>query len=118
MRYSFSGWRGPRRSGSQCPRTCCGGPSDVGFSGGEKARNEVLQMAIRASRAWRYWTRRAFHPRHAVNLARGARLTLLELSLGDGLYLRNRSSISRCAKRVFLVLAIPSRPVTSTAALR
>jgi len=31
----------------------------------------------------------AFHPRHAVNLARGARLTLLELSLGDGLYLHN-----------------------------
>ena len=31
----------------------------------------------------------AFHPRHVVNLARGARLTLLELSLGDGLYLHN-----------------------------
>jgi Fe-S cluster assembly protein SufD len=33
--------------------------------------------------------RAAFHPRYAVNLARGARLTLLELSLGDGLYLHN-----------------------------
>ena len=31
----------------------------------------------------------AFHPRHAINLAAGARLTLLELSLGDGTYLHN-----------------------------
>jgi Fe-S cluster assembly protein SufD len=31
----------------------------------------------------------AFHPRHAIRLARGARLTLLELSIGDGAYLHN-----------------------------
>jgi Fe-S cluster assembly protein SufD len=31
----------------------------------------------------------AFHPRHAIHLAAGARLTLLELSLGDGTYLHN-----------------------------
>jgi Fe-S cluster assembly protein SufD len=31
----------------------------------------------------------AFHPRHAIHLARGARLTLLELSIGDGSYLHN-----------------------------
>jgi Fe-S cluster assembly protein SufD len=31
----------------------------------------------------------AFHPRHAIQLAAGARLTLLELSLGDGTYLHN-----------------------------
>jgi Fe-S cluster assembly protein SufD len=31
----------------------------------------------------------AFHPRHAVRLARGARLTLLEISLGTGIYLHN-----------------------------
>jgi Fe-S cluster assembly protein SufD len=31
----------------------------------------------------------AFHPRHAINLAGGARLTVLELSLGDGTYLHN-----------------------------
>ncbi|HME28181.1 MAG TPA: Fe-S cluster assembly protein SufD [Acetobacteraceae bacterium] len=33
--------------------------------------------------------RAAFHPRHAIHLARCARLTLLELSLGDGTYLHN-----------------------------
>ena len=33
--------------------------------------------------------RAAFHPRHAIHLAPGARLTLLELSLGDGSYLHN-----------------------------
>ncbi len=33
--------------------------------------------------------RAAFHPRHAIRLDRGARLTLLDLSLGDGLYLHN-----------------------------
>ena len=31
----------------------------------------------------------AFHPRHAVRLAEGARLTLVELSLGRGRYLHN-----------------------------
>ena len=31
----------------------------------------------------------AFHPRHAIRLAAGARLTLLEMSLGDGAYLHN-----------------------------
>jgi Fe-S cluster assembly protein SufD len=33
--------------------------------------------------------RASFHPRHAVHLAAGARLTLLELSLGNGTYLHN-----------------------------
>jgi Fe-S cluster assembly protein SufD len=31
----------------------------------------------------------AFHPRHAVRLARGARLTLIEINLGEGSYLDN-----------------------------
>ncbi len=31
----------------------------------------------------------AFHPRHSVRLARGARLTLLEMSSGEGAYLHN-----------------------------
>jgi Fe-S cluster assembly protein SufD len=31
----------------------------------------------------------AFHPHHAIHLARDARLTLFELSLGDGSYLHN-----------------------------
>jgi Fe-S cluster assembly protein SufD len=31
----------------------------------------------------------AFHPRHAIRLARGARLTILELSIGEGAYLHN-----------------------------
>jgi Fe-S cluster assembly protein SufD len=31
----------------------------------------------------------AFHPRHAIHLAAGARLTLFEISLGDGTYLHN-----------------------------
>ena len=31
----------------------------------------------------------AFHPRHAIRLARGAKLTLLETSLGGGVYLHN-----------------------------
>jgi Fe-S cluster assembly protein SufD len=33
--------------------------------------------------------RAAFHPRHMIQLAQGARLALLELSLGDGAYLHN-----------------------------
>ncbi len=33
--------------------------------------------------------RAAFHPRHAITVAPRARLTLLELSLGDGAYLHN-----------------------------
>ena len=33
--------------------------------------------------------RAAFHPRHIIRLARGARLNLLELSVGDGSYLHN-----------------------------
>lgn len=33
--------------------------------------------------------RAAFHPRHAISLAAGARLTLIELALGDGAYLHN-----------------------------
>jgi Fe-S cluster assembly protein SufD len=31
----------------------------------------------------------AFHPRHAIRLGAGAKLTVLELSLGDGAYLHN-----------------------------
>ncbi len=31
----------------------------------------------------------AFHPRHAVRLADGARLTLIEVAIGDGAYLHN-----------------------------
>jgi Fe-S cluster assembly protein SufD len=31
----------------------------------------------------------AFHPRHIVNIARGGRLVLLEMSAGDGTYLHN-----------------------------
>ncbi len=31
----------------------------------------------------------AFHPRHAVRLQRGARLTLIEFSIGEGTYLHN-----------------------------
>jgi Fe-S cluster assembly protein SufD len=33
--------------------------------------------------------RAAFHPRHAIRMGQGARMTLLELSLGDGTYLHN-----------------------------
>jgi Fe-S cluster assembly protein SufD len=33
--------------------------------------------------------RAAFYPRHAIRLHRGARLTLLEMSLGEGAYLHN-----------------------------
>jgi Fe-S cluster assembly protein SufD len=33
--------------------------------------------------------RTAFHPRHAIHLARNARLNLLEFALGDGSYLHN-----------------------------
>ena len=35
-----------RRSGWRCRTTCCRRNVNVGFSGGEKKRNEVLQMAI------------------------------------------------------------------------
>jgi Fe-S cluster assembly protein SufD len=31
----------------------------------------------------------AFHPRHSITLAPGARLTLIEIGLGDGIYLHN-----------------------------
>ncbi len=31
----------------------------------------------------------AFHPRHNVTLARGAKLTLIEIAVGDGIYLHN-----------------------------
>ena len=31
----------------------------------------------------------AFHPRHAITLGRGASLTVLEISLGEGIYLHN-----------------------------
>jgi Fe-S cluster assembly protein SufD len=31
----------------------------------------------------------AFHPRHAIRLGRGASLTLIELSIGEGVYLNN-----------------------------
>jgi Fe-S cluster assembly protein SufD len=31
----------------------------------------------------------AFHPRHAVHLAAGARLTLIEIAMGEGVYLHN-----------------------------
>jgi Fe-S cluster assembly protein SufD len=33
--------------------------------------------------------RAAFHPRHVIHLARGARLSLLDISVGDGSYLHN-----------------------------
>lgn len=33
--------------------------------------------------------RRAFHPRHAVHLAAGSRLTLIEIAIGEGGYLHN-----------------------------
>jgi Fe-S cluster assembly protein SufD len=33
--------------------------------------------------------RAAFHPRHAIRMGQGAQLTLLELSVGDGVYLHN-----------------------------
>jgi Fe-S cluster assembly protein SufD len=33
--------------------------------------------------------RAAFHPRHAIRMGQGARMTLLELSLGEGVYLNN-----------------------------
>jgi Fe-S cluster assembly protein SufD len=33
--------------------------------------------------------RAAFHPRHVIRMGQGARMTLLELSLGDGVYLHN-----------------------------
>ncbi len=42
----------------------------------------VLLASIATDRA-------AFHPRHVIRLARGARLKLLELSVGDGSYLHN-----------------------------
>ena len=42
----------------------------------------VLLVSIGTDRA-------AFHPRHTITLKAGARLTLLELSLGDGSYLHN-----------------------------
>ncbi len=42
----------------------------------------VLLASIATDRA-------AFHPRHVIRLARGARLSLLELSVGDGSYLHN-----------------------------
>jgi Fe-S cluster assembly protein SufD len=31
----------------------------------------------------------AFHPRHSINLAKGAKLTLVEIAVGDGVYLHN-----------------------------
>jgi Fe-S cluster assembly protein SufD len=31
----------------------------------------------------------AFHPRHSISLAQGAKLTLIEIGLGDGVYLHN-----------------------------
>jgi Fe-S cluster assembly protein SufD len=36
-----------------------------------------------------YGTAAAFHPRHAVRLGADARLTLVEISVGDGVYLHN-----------------------------
>jgi Fe-S cluster assembly protein SufD len=42
----------------------------------------VLLVSVATNRA-------AFHPRHAIHMARDANLTLLELSLGDGSYLHN-----------------------------
>jgi Fe-S cluster assembly protein SufD len=45
----------------------------------------------------------AFHPRHAVRLARGARLTLLEISLGTGVYLHNPVSELHVAEDATLV---------------
>jgi Fe-S cluster assembly protein SufD len=40
----------------------------------------------------------SFHPRHVIRLAHGARLTLLELSLGDGAYLHNPAIEVRVAE--------------------
>ena len=34
------------RPSSRSTRTCCAAPVNVGFSGGEKKRNEILQMAL------------------------------------------------------------------------
>ena len=44
----------------------------------------------------------AFHPRHTIHLAAGARLTLLELSLGDGAYLHNPVTEIRVAEDAVL----------------
>jgi Fe-S cluster assembly protein SufD len=44
----------------------------------------------------------AFHPRHTIHLADGARLTLLELSLGDGAYLHNPVTEIRVAEDAVL----------------
>jgi len=42
----------------------------------------VLLVSVGGDRA-------AFHPRHSIRMGQGARMTLLELSLGDGVYLHN-----------------------------
>jgi Fe-S cluster assembly protein SufD len=44
----------------------------------------------------------AFHPRHTIHLAAGARLTLLELSLGEGTYLHNPVTELRVAEDAVL----------------
>ncbi len=53
----------------------------VGVDGG------VVQLASLATEAQGRST--AFHPRHAIRLGAGARLTLLETATGDGSYLHN-----------------------------
>ncbi len=53
------GGRQARRS----TRRCCGAPVNVGFSGGEKKRNEILQMALLEPRLVRA-RRDRFRPRH------------------------------------------------------
>ena len=54
----------------------------------------------------------AFHPRHSVHLGAGARLTLLEISLGEGAYLHNpvlECAVGEAATLVHLRLQDESR---------
>jgi Fe-S cluster assembly protein SufD len=44
----------------------------------------------------------AFHPRHSVALAQGSRLTLLEIGIGDGVYLHNPVATVAVAKEAAL----------------
>jgi Fe-S cluster assembly protein SufD len=46
--------------------------------------------------------RAAFHPRHSIRLAAGARLTVLEMSIGDGTYLHNPVTEVRVAEDAVL----------------
>ncbi|HTI79850.1 MAG TPA: Fe-S cluster assembly protein SufD [Acetobacteraceae bacterium] len=46
--------------------------------------------------------RAAFHPRHTITMGQGARMTLLELSLGEGVYLHNPVTEINVAEDAFL----------------